>query len=47
MIKALETIDTAEARQAIRDLARGDAALIVTKLARDAAERLGRSERPR
>jgi WD40 repeat protein len=47
MIKALETIDTAEARQAIRDLARGDAALTVTRLAREAAGRLGRFEHPR
>ncbi len=44
IIKALEAIDSSESRKALQELARGDAALTVTKLAREATER---AERPR
>jgi WD domain, G-beta repeat len=47
VVKAPEAIDTADARKALRELARGDDGLTVTRLAREAAERLERSERSR
>jgi hypothetical protein len=46
-VKLLEDLDTAEARQALRELSRGDPHLPLTPLAREALERLDRSDRPR
>ena len=47
VVKALEVVDTADACKALREFARGDAGMTVTKLAREAVERLERSERSR
>jgi WD40 repeat protein len=47
MVKVLEAMNTPEARQALRALARGEDGLTVTRLAREATERLDRADRPR
>jgi WD40 repeat protein len=46
-VKHLEAIGKPEARQALRELSRGDTGLSVTRLAQEALERLERPDRPR
>jgi WD40 repeat protein len=46
-LKWLEAIGTPAARQAVRELSQGDAKLMVTRLAREALERLGPEKGPR
>jgi WD40 repeat protein len=46
-VKILEALDSKEARQVLRERAGGDPGLLVTRLAREAVERMGKKERPR
>jgi WD40 repeat protein len=46
-VRLLEAVGTPDARQALKELSRGDAGLTVTGLAQEALERLNRADRPR